>query len=93
LISISFSPPSRPAEDAGEGEVGTFERAQRPGPQRDGAAAQRLDQHVGGLVALAPLAQAAVDDLLQLVAAAEQADPEVRMRSLASPFTSIWPTC
>ena len=36
--------------------------------------AQRLDQLVGALVALAPLADAAVDDLLQVIAAGEAAD-------------------
>ena len=35
---------------------------------------QRGDQLVGALVALAPLADAAVDDLLQLIAAVERAD-------------------
>ena len=70
--------------------------ASRPALRQRGRVAQRLDQLVGGLVALAALADAAVDDLLQLVAArAASGSRAVRIRARASPFTSIpisWPT-
>jgi len=65
---------SRLAKDAGEGHVHAPQRAQHAGLERRRARAQRVDHLVGALVALAPLADAAVDDLLQLIAAAQAAD-------------------
>ena len=62
------------AQDAGEGEVHALQRPQHAGLQRSGRIAQGLDQLVGALVALPPLADAAVDDLLQVIAAREPAD-------------------
>src|SRR5262249_26299395 len=50
-----------------------LERAQHAGPQGRRRVAQRVDQLIGALVALATLADAAIDDLLQVVAARETA--------------------
>src|SRR5262249_25771660 len=55
-------------EDAGERDVRALERADRAGSQRRGRTPERLDHLVGGLVTLATLADAAVDDLLQVIA-------------------------
>ena len=60
-------------EDAGEGHVRALERAQAPDLERGGRMGERVDQLRGALVALAALADAAVDDLLQVVGAAEAA--------------------
>ena len=57
-----------------------------PGRRGAGGLTQRLDQLVGALVALAALADAAVDDLLQMIAAREPAHVEVRIRSSALAF-------
>jgi hypothetical protein len=54
--------------DPGEREVHALQRAQRPRLRRSGPVAQGLDQLVGGLVPLPPLADAAMDDLLQAIA-------------------------
>ena len=84
----------RLAQDAGEREVHALQRPQHAGLQRGGRVAQGLDQLVGALVALAPLADAAVDDLLEVVAAGQPADlVRCRMRARASPFTSIPRSC
>ena len=63
-----------PAEDAGEREVDAFQRAQHAGLQRCGRIPQRIDHLVGAFVALAPLADAAIDDLLQMIGAPRRAD-------------------
>ena len=60
-------------EDAGEGEVHPLERLQRAHVERGRRRPQRFDQLVGALVALAALADAAVDDLLQMIAAGQPA--------------------
>src|SRR5262245_47705067 len=64
---------ARLAQDAGERQVHAFERAEHAGPQGRRRVAQRVDQLIGALVALATLADAAIDDLLQVVAARETA--------------------
>src|SRR5439155_17036492 len=63
-----------PGQDAGEGEVHALQRPQHADLQRSGRVAERLDQLVGALVPLPPLAEAAVDDLLEVIAARETAD-------------------
>src|SRR5262249_53035440 len=63
----------RLAQDPGEGEVNPSERPQRAGAQPGRRPAEGLDQLAGALVPLAALADAPVDDLLQLVAAREVA--------------------
>ena len=50
---------------------------------------------LGAFVAFAPLPDAAMDDLLEMIAAREPADLDVRIRSRASPLINIassWPT-
>src|SRR4051812_11236479 len=60
-----------PAQDAGERDVGAFERAQHAGGEDSGWVPQRVDHFVRALVALASLADAAIDDLLEVIGAAE----------------------
>jgi chromate transporter len=62
------------AEDAGEGHVRPLERLPHPRLQRGRPLAERLDQLVRALVPLPPLADAPVDDLLQVVAARQPPD-------------------
>ena len=62
------------AQDAGEGQVNTFEGPQRSGIQPDRRGAERFDHLVGALVALSPLTDAAVDDFLQVIGARQQPD-------------------
>ena len=62
---------ARHAQDAGEREVHALQRLHRADSHRRRRLLQRLDQLVGALVALAALADAAIDDLLQLIAARE----------------------
>ena len=84
----------RPAQDAGEREVHAFQGTQDTGIERRRTSAQRLDQLVGALVPLPPLADAAVDDLLQVIAALERRGRwRGRSRRLASPRTSIPSNC
>src|SRR5579872_6078687 len=64
------------AQDACEREVDAFQRAQDAGLQAPRRSPERRDHLVGALVALAALADAAVDDLLQMVAAGQGADFE-----------------
>ena len=61
-------------QDAGERDVDAFQRAQHAGLQRGRRIAERLDHLVGALVSLAALADAAIDDLLQVIGAREPAD-------------------
>ena len=61
-----------------------FKRAQRPDLERRRRRRQRLDQLIRALVAFAALADAAVDDLFQMIAAGQRAhlgraDPRVRI--------------
>src|SRR5262249_32761404 len=62
------------AEDAGEREVHALEGLQHACLQGRRRVLESLDELVGALVALAALADAAVDDLLQVVAARQAAD-------------------
>ena len=76
--------PPRHPQDAGEREVRVLQRPQDAGFQRRGRVAQRLDQFVGALVSLAALADAPIDDLLEVVAARQppdvvRADPRARV--------------
>ncbi len=64
----------RLAQDAGEREVHAPEAPDRAALLEHRRVPERVDQLVGALVALAPFADAAVDDLLQMVAAREPAD-------------------
>src|SRR3954471_4907807 len=65
---------ARPREKAGEREVRVAQGAQHAGLQRYGRRTERLDHLVRALVALAPLADAAMDDFLQLIAARQTPD-------------------
>ena len=71
-----------------------LQRAQHAGLQRAGRVAQRVDQLVGALVALPPLADAAVDDLLQMIAARQlRGSSRVRIARCASPLISMPSSC
>ena len=61
------------AQDPGERQVHALERSEHAGTQRRRRVLQRVDQLVRALVALAALADAAIDDLLQVIAAREPA--------------------
>src|SRR6185503_16616438 len=61
-------------EDAGKREVHAFEGSQLADLERSGRIAQGVDELVRALVALPPLAQAAVHDFLEVVAAGQPAD-------------------
>src|SRR5262245_21629091 len=70
-------------QDAGKGEMNALQRAEDARVQRRRRPGERVDQLVGALVALPPLADAAIDDLLQVIAAREGADlgrPDPRAR-------------
>src|SRR5262245_5611236 len=62
------------AQDPGECEVRALQAAQDPGRERGGRVLEGLDELVGVLVALASLPDAAMHDLLQMIAAAQRAD-------------------
>ena len=62
------------AEHAREGEVHALERPQHARLERGRRVAQGLDELVRAQVAFPPLAQAAVDDLLEVVAAGQAPD-------------------
>src|SRR5258708_34827830 len=62
------------AQDPGEGEVHALERLPHARLQRLRRIPERVDHLVGALVPLAPLADAAVEDLLEVIAAAEASD-------------------
>src|SRR4029453_2499862 len=62
------------AQDASEGQVHTLERTEHARRQRRWRIAQRVDELVCALVALAPFAEAAVNDLLQVIAAGQAAN-------------------
>src|SRR5213080_1527912 len=62
------------AQDAGEGEVYAFKRPEHARSKRRGRGLERRDHLVGALVAFPPLADAAVDDLLQMIRARQRAN-------------------
>ena len=62
------------AQDAREGEMRSLERAQPPDLELRGGMGQRVDQFPGALVTLPALADAAIDDLLQVIGAAHAPD-------------------
>jgi len=77
---------AQPAEDSREGEVRSLQRAQHARLQRRWRIAQRVDHLVRALVAFPPLADAAVDDFLQVIRARQPAHFE---RTHARPRVSL----
>jgi hypothetical protein len=71
------------AQDAGEGDVDALEAAQRTDRERRRPGGERLDQFVGALVSLPPLADAAIHNLFQVIGARQAANlvrPNPRVR-------------
>src|SRR5205085_5912611 len=68
----------------GEGEMHALERPTHPRAQPSGRMLERIDQLLRAVVAFPPLADAAIDDLLQMIAAGKRAnvisaDPRARV--------------
>ncbi len=63
-----------PGQDAGEGEMCSLECSQPPDLQRRGWMGQSVDQLPRALVPLPALTDAAIDDLLQVIGAAQAPD-------------------
>ena len=68
--SHRFAPLAR--QNSRECQVHAFQRAEDAGVQGGRRVAQRVDQFVGAFVALPPLADTAIDDLFQMIAARER---------------------
>ena len=77
---------AQPAEDSREGEMHALQRAQHARLQRRRRIAQRVDHLVRALVSFPPLADAAVDDFLQVIGARQPAHFE---RTHARPRVSL----
>src|SRR5262249_38673349 len=73
-----------PRKDASEDYVFPFERLQRPGTKAGRRVAQCLNQFVCRLIPLAPLTDAAIDDLFEVIAALKEAN-----FARTNPFTGI----